>query len=142
MAPSVSTRPEPMQIPSYQPAPLIASLPPQSLSRPAPVITTKPPEPAPMSSVRVAAPVPAAPAPSPARLAESDLLQRLGSISAVPAQVGGAAKSGLDHRAGFLLTFVDGMSSVDDILDASGLPRIDVLHILADLLTKGVIVMR
>ena len=52
-----------------------------------------------------------------------------------------AAKA-LDHRAGFVLTFVDGMSSVDDILDASGLPRVEALHILADLLTKGVIVMR
>ena len=54
----------------------------------------------------------------------------------------GAAKSGLDHRAGFLLTFVDGMSTVEDILDASGLPRGDALHVLADLLTKGVIAMR
>ena len=96
-----------MQVPSY---------------RPAPVITTKPPDAAPLS--------------------ENELLRRLGPVTSVPALVAGARKSGLDHRAGFLLTFVDGMSSVDDILDASGLPRVDVLHILGDLLTKGVIVVR
>jgi HD-GYP domain-containing protein (c-di-GMP phosphodiesterase class II) len=120
--PSSPPRPASMQIPAYQPAPQVSSLPPRSMSRPAMVMTTKPPDAAPVS--------------------ESDLLQRLGPVTAVPALVAGAPKSGLDHRAGFLLTFVDGMSSIVDILDASGLPRIDVLHILADLLTKGVIVIR
>lgn len=135
---SVPPRPDSMQIPSYRPAPQVASMPPTSMSRPAPAISTKPPEPAKASSVR---PAPSSPPPV-VRESESALLQRLGPVTAVPALVAGAAKTGLDHRAGFVLTFVDGMSSVDDILDASGLPRIDVLHILADLLTKGVIVMR
>jgi HD-GYP domain-containing protein (c-di-GMP phosphodiesterase class II) len=127
-ASSASTRPEPMQIPSYRPAPQVSSLPPQgsslpprSMSRPAPVITDRPPE---------------------SHETEGALVRRLGAVSAVPALVASAPKSGLDHRAGFLLTFVDGMSSVEDILDASGLHRIEALHILADLLTKGVIVMR
>ena len=36
----------------------------------------------------------------------------------------------LDHRAGFVLTFVDGVSSVDTRIDASGLPRLEMLRIL------------
>jgi HD-GYP domain-containing protein (c-di-GMP phosphodiesterase class II) len=133
--PSASARPAPMQIPSYQPAPMVASLPPQTLSSAPPVASSAPP-------VASSAPPVASSAPPALREAEGALLQRLGSITAVPALVADAAKGGLDHRAGFLLTFVDGMSSVDDILDASGLPRVDALHILADLLTKGVIVVR
>lgn len=139
----LSSRPraDSLQIPSYQPAPLVASLPPQSMSRPAPKLTTKPPEPARTSSTRPTAATSSAPPIDP-RDAESALLQRLGSVKAVPAVVSGAPRSSLDHRAGFLLTFVDGRSSIDDILDASGLSRVDALHVLADLLTKGVIVVR
>jgi hypothetical protein len=80
--------------------------------------------------------------PSAARETESALLQRLGPVTRVPRVVSGAAKGNLDHRAGFLLTFVDGMSPIEDILDASGLPRLDVLEVLADLLAKGVIAVR
>ncbi len=140
----LSSRPraDSLQIPSYKPAPLVASLPPQSMSRPAPMMTIKPPEHAPTSSTRPSAATPSSAPPADPREAESALLRRLGPVSAVPAIVSGAARSGLDHRAGFLLTFVDGVSSVEDILDASGLSRIDALHVLADLLTKGVIVIR
>jgi hypothetical protein len=91
------------------------------MSRPPPVITAKPPDP---------------------RELEAALLRRLGAGTAVPAVVSGAPRAGLDHRAGFLLTFVDGMSSIDDILDASGLARVDALGVLADMLTNGVIVIR
>jgi hypothetical protein len=48
----------------------------------------------------------------------------------------------LDHRGGFILTFVDGMSSVEDIADASGLPRADVLQILRELLQNGTLIVR
>jgi hypothetical protein len=45
----------------------------------------------------------------------------------------------LDHRAGFLLSLVDGSSSVDDILDICGMPRLDALRILYQLLEQRVI---
>ncbi len=138
---SYRPRADSLQIPSYQPAPLVASLPPQSMPRPVPMLTTKPPEPGRTSSTRPTAATPSAP-PGDPREVESELLKRLGSVTAVPAVVSGAPRSGLDHRAGFLLTFVDGASSIDDILDGSGLSRVDALHVLADLLAKGVIVLR
>lgn len=39
----------------------------------------------------------------------------------------------LDHRAGFLLSLVDGASTIDELLDISGMPRLDALKILATL---------
>jgi hypothetical protein len=39
----------------------------------------------------------------------------------------------LDHRAGFLLSLVDGVSTVDELLDISGMSRLDALRILATL---------
>jgi hypothetical protein len=39
----------------------------------------------------------------------------------------------LDHRAGFLLSLVDGASTIDELLDISGMPRLDALKILAAL---------
>jgi hypothetical protein len=39
----------------------------------------------------------------------------------------------LDHRAGFLLSLVDGASTIEELLDISGMPRLDALKILATL---------
>jgi hypothetical protein len=39
----------------------------------------------------------------------------------------------LDHRAGFLLSMVDGASTIEELLDISGMPRLDALRILATL---------
>ena len=46
---------------------------------------------------------------------------------------------GLDHRAGFVLSQIDGTVSFDDLIALSGMPRLDTLRILADLLSKNVI---
>lgn len=69
-------------------------------------------------------------------------LARLGSLE----QVVRVALSGdqirwlsLDHRAGFLLSLVDGESSIENLLDISGMPRIDALRILFGLLDQRVI---
>jgi hypothetical protein len=72
---------------------------------------------------------------------EREYLQVLGSLDCVPILVAGAdlGKHALDHRAGFVLTFVDGSSSVETILDASGLPRLELLRILIDLVKAGVV---
>ena len=45
----------------------------------------------------------------------------------------------LDHRAGFLLSLVDGHSTIEEILDISGMPRLDALRILYGLLDQRVI---
>jgi hypothetical protein len=45
----------------------------------------------------------------------------------------------LDHRAGFLLSLVDGHSTVDEILDISGMTRLDALKIIFDLTERQVV---
>lgn len=45
----------------------------------------------------------------------------------------------LDHRAGFLLSLVDGVLTIEELLDISGMPRLDALRILFSLLQEGVI---
>jgi len=45
----------------------------------------------------------------------------------------------LDHRAGFLLSLVDGISSIDEILDISGMSRLDALRIMYTLVQQNVI---
>jgi hypothetical protein len=46
---------------------------------------------------------------------------------------------GLDHRSGFLLSRVDGVSNVEELLDICGMPRLEALKTLADLLERGAI---
>jgi hypothetical protein len=48
----------------------------------------------------------------------------------------------LDHRAGFLLSLVDGNSSIEEILDISGMTRLDALRIMYQLLDQRVIGLR
>ena len=45
----------------------------------------------------------------------------------------------LDHRAGFLLSLVDGQGSVEDIVDASGMPELDALELLCSLLEQRIL---
>ena len=45
----------------------------------------------------------------------------------------------LDHRAGFLLSLIDGGLTVDQILDISGMTRLDALRIMYQLLDQRVI---
>jgi HD-GYP domain-containing protein (c-di-GMP phosphodiesterase class II) len=49
------------------------------------------------------------------------------------------ARLPLDHFAGYMLTFVDGASTLETIVDASGLPRLEALRILRDLVASGAI---
>jgi hypothetical protein len=46
---------------------------------------------------------------------------------------------GLDHRAGFLLSRIDGLLSVEELLDVCGMPRLEALKTLVDLLERGAI---
>jgi len=45
----------------------------------------------------------------------------------------------LDHKSGFLLSCIDGYSTIDEILDVCGMPPLDALRILCDLLQQNVI---
>jgi hypothetical protein len=46
---------------------------------------------------------------------------------------------GLDHRAGFLLSRVDGGHSIEEILDVSGMPRLEALKTLSELVSAGAV---
>ncbi len=47
----------------------------------------------------------------------------------------------LDHRAGFLLSHVDGVSSLEEILDISGMAHLEAMRIIYDLIQQRVIVL-
>jgi hypothetical protein len=70
---------------------------------------------------------------------------RIGSLQRVP--VVEVARDQLrwlsiDHRAGFVLSLVDGISSLEMILDVSGMPSLDALRILFELLEQRIISFR
>ncbi|MFO0613702.1 MAG: hypothetical protein U0414_14000 [Polyangiaceae bacterium] len=67
---------------------------------------------------------------------------RLGSGEGIPhVQVGPDAivALALDHRSGFLISLIDGIASIDDVLDMSGMPPIEALRLLLELKNEGVI---
>ena len=73
---------------------------------------------------------------------EQMAVSRLGSLDQVPrVSVEGDRLRwlSLDHRAGFLLSLIDGGSSLEELLDISGMPRFEALKILCDLLDQDVI---
>ena len=69
-------------------------------------------------------------------------LGSLGGRSNVPRVTMGAEEIrwlSLDHRAGFLLSFVDGEMSIDEVLDVSSMAELDALQIMYELREQGVI---
>lgn len=44
-----------------------------------------------------------------------------------------------DHRGGFLISLIDGVATVDDVLDISGMPQLEALRLLYELKQEGVI---
>lgn len=70
---------------------------------------------------------------------------RLGSTAQVPKVVLAGDQIRwltLDHRSGFLLSCIDGVSSIEEILDVSGMQPLDALRILCELMQQGVIEMK
>lgn len=68
---------------------------------------------------------------------EQHYLTRLGTLQSLPRVVVKPAEVrwlGLDHRAGFLLSQIDGVVTVDELLVVSGMPRLETLKTLVDLL--------
>ncbi|MCH2110891.1 MAG: hypothetical protein MK135_16355 [Polyangiaceae bacterium] len=69
-------------------------------------------------------------------------LSRLGSLSLVPRVVMTPDQIrwlSLDHRAGFLLSLIDGFSSVEEVLDVCGMSQTEALKIFCQLLEDSVI---
>ena len=48
----------------------------------------------------------------------------------------------IDHRTGFILSLVDGISSLEMILDVSGMPPLDALRMLFELVQQRIISVR
>ena len=67
---------------------------------------------------------------------------RLGALNCIPVVVRLPAQAEspyVDHRTGFVLSLIDGSSTLETIVDASGMPKSDALRILHDLLERGVV---
>jgi len=67
------------------------------------------------------------------------LLMAVPSLAVAPSEL---ARLALDHRAGFILSHVDGVSDIETILDVSAMPTEEALGILTDLASRGIITLR
>jgi hypothetical protein len=85
----------------------------------------------------VAAPKPAAPS---TLVGPADVVGE--KIPVLLVSPGELAKLPLDHRAGFVLSLLDGQTTVEGIVDASGMPTEEVLGIVAHLLEMSAIALR
>jgi hypothetical protein len=45
----------------------------------------------------------------------------------------------LDHRAGFLISLLDGQATIDEIVDISGMPPLEALRLLFEMYEQGVL---
>lgn len=69
-------------------------------------------------------------------------LERLGGLDRVPVLRLGTAQLaglGLDRRATFVLSLCDGATSIEALIDLSGVPRIEVLRLLDELVRSGAV---
>jgi hypothetical protein len=71
-----------------------------------------------------------------------DYLKILGSVDRIPhvrAAMSEILLAKLDHREGFVLSLIDGRSSIDSVLDASPMPTHKTLRILEGLRERNLI---
>jgi hypothetical protein len=76
---------------------------------------------------------------------EGMLASKLGSLDRVPIVMVPPAELrwlAIDHRSGFILSLVDGASSIDLILDVCGMPKLDALRIVDELVKQRIIALR
>lgn len=79
------------------------------------------------------------------RVLENMFAARLGPLDRIPMVIvprGQMRWLSMDHRAGFVLSLIDGSSSVDMILDMCGMPKLDALRILHELVQQKVVSFR
>ena len=71
-------------------------------------------------------------------LLESIYASMIGSPEKIPRH--GGSVPDLDPRAAFLLSRIDGSITVDDLLEVSGMPRLEAMRVLALLIRHGAVV--
>jgi hypothetical protein len=64
------------------------------------------------------------------------------SVPYVAVSMSALKSRALDHRQGFLVSLVDGTSTVEDLLDLSGMPEDEALGIVGDLVSVGILALR
>lgn len=67
---------------------------------------------------------------------------KLGDMNRIPRQLVPPDEviwMNMHHRAGFILSQVDGSLSYEDLLAVSGMDRFDTVRIIADLISNGII---
>ena len=70
---------------------------------------------------------------------------RLGSLDKIPVlavQRTNLRGLSLDHRSGFLLSMIDGMSSIEEIVDIAAMPPLEALRTLYNLVTQQIVTLR
>jgi hypothetical protein len=75
-------------------------------------------------------------------LLEQKYARDLGRLDRAPIVTSQGARpdvQSIDHRAGFVLSLVDGASTLETILDICGMPKLDALRILHELTAHGII---
>src|SRR5450432_971840 len=73
---------------------------------------------------------------------ESMYAARLGPLDRVPSVVVQRTQLrwlSIDHRAGFVLSLIDGSSTLEMILDVCGMPRLDAMRILHELVQQKIV---
>jgi hypothetical protein len=77
------------------------------------------------------------------RMLEKDYLRRIrGSVASVPVlaiSMKDLPRKKLDHRSAFLLSRVDGESTLEALLDLGAMPRLETLRIVAELVEAGLL---
>ncbi len=71
--------------------------------------------------------------------------ERIGSLSRTPVlgvPLSELSHHQLDHRAGFILSQMDGFLSFEDIIDISAMSRLETMSVLAELCDRGLITIR
>ncbi len=63
----------------------------------------------------------------------------LGPLSGIPHH--GRLYAELDPRSAFLLSRIDGVLSIEDLIDISGMPRLEALKVLCGLVLRGAVVL-
>jgi hypothetical protein len=67
---------------------------------------------------------------------------RMGGMPVVVMPVERLKRLPLDHRAGFLLSLMDGAIDLETIVEIAGMPRNEVIGLVRDLFQAGVIAFR
>jgi len=70
---------------------------------------------------------------------EEEPLVRTSDVPQVAITASEVREHALDHREGYVLSLVDGVSTVEALCDITGLPKEETLRVLSELCDRGVI---